>query len=354
MNARLPGYNWRESYDWNYDHAPQPLPVAEPVVPGRWDYCGLPVDSPLGIAAGPLLNGKWILYYASLGFDVLTYKTVRSRERGCYPLPNLQPVQSGGLKDGGRTLETASEMADGWAVSFGMPSRSPSVWRSDIERTRGVLPRNKVLSVSVVATPEPDWTNEALANDFALCGRWAVESGADCIEANFSCPNVSSADGQLFQKPEIAGLVAARLREAVGAKPLLIKVGHVTDRALGESLVQTLSPHVDALVMVNCIPAKVIDQGHQPVFDGQTRGIAGPAIYDAALDQVRLFRDIIREAGASLRLVGVGGISDAAQVRAHLEAGSHAVQLATAAMLDPMLGLRMRRNWPKSSLELSS
>ena len=39
-------------------------------LPGDWDFCGLPVDSPLGVPAGPLLNGDWCLYYASLGFDV--------------------------------------------------------------------------------------------------------------------------------------------------------------------------------------------------------------------------------------------------------------------------------------------
>src|SRR5207302_2972516 len=83
-----PRYDDRRTYEWNYEHAPEPLPAEIPPVPGRWDYCGLPVASPLGIAAGPLLNGRWILYCASLGFDVLTYKTVRSSARACYAMPN--------------------------------------------------------------------------------------------------------------------------------------------------------------------------------------------------------------------------------------------------------------------------
>jgi hypothetical protein len=45
-----------------------------PDVPGHWTFCGLPVASPLGMPAGPLLNSRWILHYAALGFDVLTYK----------------------------------------------------------------------------------------------------------------------------------------------------------------------------------------------------------------------------------------------------------------------------------------
>src|SRR6188474_1794120 len=95
MSNVLVGYDRSKSYEWNYEHVPMPVDMQVPVVPGEWQFCGLPVDSPLGIPAGPLLNGRWILYYASLGFDVLTYKTVRSRERASYALPNLQPVQGG-------------------------------------------------------------------------------------------------------------------------------------------------------------------------------------------------------------------------------------------------------------------
>jgi dihydroorotate dehydrogenase len=340
--AALSRYDWRQTYDWNYAHAPEPVPHDEPVVPGRWDYCGLPVSSPLGIAAGPLLNGRWILYYAALGFDVLTYKTVRSGQRACYPLPNLQPIKAAPLRRGDGVVRASDEMLGSWAVSFGMPSKPPDVWRADVEATRRALPRQKVLSVSVVATPEPEWTLDDLAEDFARCAQWAVESGADCLEANFSCPNVASADAQLYQQPEAAGLVAARLRQAIGTKPLLIKIGHVTDDPTALTLARALAPHADALVMVNCIAAAVVDAQNRPLFEGQRRGIAGAAIREAALEQARRFARLIRQHGLKLRLVGVGGIRTASDVRAHLEAGAHAVQLATAAMLDPQVGLQIR------------
>ena len=68
----------------------------------------------------------------------------------------------------------------------------------------------------------------------------------------------------------------------------------------------------------------------------------GDAIREAALDQVRLFSGVIRRERLPLRLVGVGGLRTVEHVRVHIEAGSHAVQLATAAMLDPMIGLKIR------------
>src|SRR4051812_36252935 len=108
--GQLPRYDRSQTYRWNYDHAPDvPRGSEVPPVTGSWTFCGRKVPSPLGIGAGPLLNGRWILYYAALGFDVLTYKTVRSQQRDCYPLPNLQPVEPVVLADN-RELSTSAQM----------------------------------------------------------------------------------------------------------------------------------------------------------------------------------------------------------------------------------------------------
>ena len=219
--ASLPRYDLQQDYQWNYDHAPGPVESDVADIPGDWAFCGLPVDSPLGMPAGPLLNGNWILYYAALGFDVLTYKTVRSVARGCYELPNLQPVLTGMLRGDEVEVPASDEMVGSWAVSFGMPSQQPDSWRGDVERTRGALPAEKLLNVSVVATIQDGWTIEDTAADYARCAGWAVQAGADCVETNFSCPNVSTPDGQLSQVPADAAAVAARVREQIGRVPLI-------------------------------------------------------------------------------------------------------------------------------------
>jgi dihydroorotate dehydrogenase (NAD+) catalytic subunit len=338
-----PRYDIARTYDWNYDHAPEPVQGDVPPVAGTWDFCGLPVASPLGVAAGPLLNGRWVLYYASLGFDVLTYKTVRTRARACYELPNLQPVAAQKLSFGCPALPAASAMQGSWAVSFGMPSRAPEVWRADVEATRKRLPPGKVLSVSIVGTVIEGATLDDLAADYALAARWAVESGADVIEANFSCPNVATADGQLYLDFAAAETVAARLREAIGRVSLVIKIGHVWMVEDAARLLRAVGPYADALSMVNCISAQVVGQDGERLFGGAARGIAGEAIRSAAVDQVALFADVQQRAGPrGLRLIGVGGASTAEDVRDFLAAGAHAVHLATAAMLDPEVALRMR------------
>src|SRR6185295_19841719 len=131
----IAAYRINETYDWNYAHAPAlSSAVSVPAVPGAWDFCGIPLCSPLGMPAGPLLNSGWILYYAALGFDVLTYKTVRSSARASHALPNLLPVSSAPLTPGAATVVADPQRPDpdSWAISFGMPSKDPVVWQQDV------------------------------------------------------------------------------------------------------------------------------------------------------------------------------------------------------------------------------
>ena len=337
-------YDINKSYQWNYDNVPPATDHETSTVPGAWQFCGLSVDSPLGMPAGPLLNGHWIMYYAGLGFDVLTYKTVRSVDRACYELPNLQPVVTETLQGGEIELPATNDMADSWAVSFGMPSKVPATWQADVEWTRKQLPKRKLLNVSVVASVQPDWSLDDLANDYAECAKWAVESGADTVETNFSCPNVSTCDGQLYQQPQSAAVVAAKTRELIGETQYIAKIGHVRDESDAEELIDALAPYVDALAMTNSVAANVRGLNGDLLFDGQKRGICGDATRVASTHQTRTFQQIITRRGDDLKLIGVGGASTADHVIEYLEAGAEAVHIATAAMQNPKIGLQIRQD----------
>jgi dihydroorotate dehydrogenase len=51
------------------------------------------------------------------------------------------------------------------------------------------------------------------------------------------------------------------------------------------------------------------------------------------------------ETKPAVRLVGVGGAFTAVDVRRYLVAGAESVHLATAAMVDPTIGLTIRGAW---------
>jgi len=340
----LPRYDIRESYQWNYDNAPSESPTpAVPDFPGNWELFGHAVNSPLGIPAGPLLNGKWCLYYARLGFDVVTYKTVRSGARPCYPLPNLLPVACETVSEQHSVVDETPEMKGSWAVSFGMPSASPDVWREDIASTKPQLAEGQLLSVSVVGTVQDGWSMQQLADDYALCAQKAAESGADLIETNFSCPNVSTSDGQLYQHPENALLVTRATRAAIGDLPLIVKIGHVPGRDDAKRLLDAVGQDIDGLAMTNSIATQVRGQDGNLHFEGQQRGICGQATLDASTRQVEMMRDIIEQSGMEITIIGVGGVATAADVRQYLDAGAKGVHMATSAMVDPLVGIKIRQ-----------
>jgi dihydroorotate dehydrogenase len=234
-------------------------------------------------------------------------------------------------------------MRGSWAVAFGMPSKSPEVWRRDIEWTRRALPAEKVLSVSVVGTIQPGWTLDDLAADYARCARWAVDSGADCIETNFSCPNVVTCDGQLYQQADDAALVAARVREAIGEVPYILKIGHVVETSQAAALLDAVAPHIDSLAMTNSVATTVQAPDGRLMFEGQPRGVCGDATREASIAQAKLFATLIAEQGHNLTLIGVGGASTAEHVQAYLKAGAESVHIATAAMVDPLVAIKIRR-----------
>ncbi len=345
MSGSLPGYNWRETYEWNYRHVP-PIPERQDGrFPGEWYFCGLPVNGPLGIAAGPLLNGQWCRYYAALGWSVLTYKTVRSCARSCYAPPNLVPVSNERLRGDETEVWESEHMEGTWAVSFGMPSQAPDVWRRDIRYAREGLATGQLLVVSVVGTVQPGWTLDDLTDDYARCAQWAIESGADAVEANFSCPNVPTCDGQLYQQPEQALQVAQRLRAAIGQRPLIAKIGYLENDETMERLLVALAPWVDAVAMTNSVALPVRSRDGHRRFEGQKRGICGRAIFETSLEQLHRATRCIRRTNLKLDLIGVGGVFGIDEVRAYLKAEAQAVQCATAAMLMPDLIQKVRASW---------
>jgi dihydroorotate dehydrogenase len=343
-SAVLPRYDIKRSYDWNYAHAPELAPQVDvPSCAGDFDFCGIPVNSPLGIPAGPLLNSRWLLYYGALGFDVLTYKTVRSRLRECYAPPNLLPIDAPPLDDSVTTVTAACAETGSWAISFGMPSKEPPEWQADVECARLGMKPGQVLVVSVVASPQSGWRLADISADFSECARYARESGAQAIEANLSCPNVCTAEGDLYLSPEASEQITGSLRAAVPDLPLILKIGRFPTAEAAEAFVRAVSPHVNALSTVNSLTAAVRDRGGEPLFGGVKRGIGGECIRDRCQAEAVVLRGVLGRFAPHVKLIGVGGIFSAAHVRERLAAGAHHVQLATAPMLNPLVGLQIRK-----------
>lgn len=344
-------YDIHQTYKENYRLGPGPdlpAPIDLPKYPVS--LFGLNVEFPLGISAGPLLNAGWIDAYARLGYPILTYKTVRSLERSCYPMPNMIPIAERPRLHGlelSEILEAATEPIkpieqSTWTVSFGMPSTHPEIWRADVRRAKVSLRDGQILIVAVVGTPREGWGLDELFDDYTQCAAWAKDAGADVIEANLSCPNVTTSEGQIYRSAEHSVAVCSRIRERIGTAAFVVKIGAFSSDGEARQWLGAVAPYIDGVVTLNTL-SRTILRGEQEAFLGRpVAGVTGAGIAEAARDCVRQMVTLRDELGLNLVVLGVGGILDPEGFARMRKAGADAVLVATGAMLIPDLAIRIR------------
>jgi len=358
-------YDWKQDYYVNYDFGPfckltndefiEALEIRDKLDAQLTpkSFLGFEVNSTIGVPAGPLLNGRWVLHYAELGFDMPIYKTVRTKYLKCHSFPQVVLVnvpKQLSEKDFEQTFVGKLEgntQPENVSItnSFGMPSKEPSVWMRDVQRVESKLGEKQLNMVSVYGTPSTEEAGvEELAMDFAKGANLAYQAGAKIVELNFSCPNIKGKGGSLYANAQAAGEICRIVRQEVGNKKFLIKLGYFHDNAVLEESINAITVHADGVSAINTISVKVVDEAGKEALPGRiTSGICGNAIREGALRVVKAIAEIRKKSGKEFALVGVGGITLPEHALQFYEAGADAVQSATGAMFDPLLALKIKR-----------
>lgn len=236
---RAPIYDIAKSYAENAAEGPffdGNIPARVWAPKDKWiDFLGHKIASPLGVPAGPLLNSKWTTLAARLGFDVVTYKTIRSAAHPGHSLPNVVYINTNGDLTRERWNDTLT-MVDKPAAdindvaitnSFGMPSKEAEFLHTDIKKARDELAEGQLLIVSVVGSAHD---KSDFVEDFIRAAKIAKDAGAPVIEANFSCPNVVTGEGKIYSNPVAVEEIASSMVKSLGDIPLLLKVGVFDDK----------------------------------------------------------------------------------------------------------------------------
>lgn len=266
-----PIYDIHKTYLENADHGPffnGPLPKRIFPPKEKWiDFLGFPVASPIGVPAGPLLTSNWIALAGKLGFDIPTYKTIRSASHPSHPLPNMVFVDTHGMPPHSArlALEPSPVLEElGVTNSFGMPSKSPHFLLEDIPRANSSLQEGQVMVVSIVGTVRENCT---FIEDFVKAALLAKEAGAKIIEANFSCPNVDKSEGCLYMSPSTVADLGRALVAAIAPIPLIIKVGtFTTELLMRDVFCAAAQAGIRAISGINTVSMVVVDsKGSQPL-----------------------------------------------------------------------------------------
>ena len=153
--------------------------------------------------------------------------------------------------------------------------------------------------------------------------------GIAAYELNVSCPNTAHGGLQFGSDPRSLDEVVTTAKR-VARRPLMVKLSpNVTSIAQMAHIAQEAG--ADALSLVNTFVAMAIDADtRKPRIANVTAGLSGPAIKPIAL---RMVYDAAH--AVNIPVIGMGGISTAADVVEFMLAGATAVQIGTASYWDP-------------------
>ncbi len=153
--------------------------------------------------------------------------------------------------------------------------------------------------------------------------------GIAAYELNVSCPNTSEGGLQFGCDPRSLDEVVTTAKR-VARRPLIVKLSpNVTSIAQMAHIAQEAG--ADAISLINTFVAMAIDADtRKPRIANVTAGLSGPAIKPIAL---RMVYDAAH--AVNIPVIGMGGISTAADVAEFMLAGASAVQIGTASYWDP-------------------
>jgi dihydroorotate dehydrogenase (NAD+) catalytic subunit len=188
------------------------------------------------------------------------------------------------------------------------------------------LPRLRQIKNAVVIANVFGYTREDYERTLEILNDG---DGIAAYELNVSCPNTMHGGLQFGSDPRLLDEVVTTARR-VARRPLIVKLSpNVTSIAQMARIAQESG--ADAVSLINTFVAMAIDpETRKPRIANLTAGLSGPAIKPIA---VRMVYDAAQ--AVSIPVIGMGGISTAADVIEFMLAGASAVQLGTASYWDP-------------------
>ena len=156
------------------------------------------------------------------------------------------------------------------------------------------------------------------------------------IELNISCPNVKEG-GMAFGTNCVMAAAAVEAVRRVYTKTLIVKLSpNVTNITEIAKCVEDAG--ADSVSLINTLLGMSIDaEKRRPVLSTVTGGLSGPAVKPIALRMVYQVAKAVK-----IPVIGLGGISSAADAIEFILAGATAIQVGTANFIDPAITIKIK------------
>lgn len=172
--------------------------------------------------------------------------------------------------------------------------------------------------------------------DYAACAaRINTLEKILAIELNISCPNVREG-GMAFGVTCSGAAQVVKAVRAVYNKTLIVKLSpNVTD--IAQIACACEDEGADAVSLINTLLGMAVDiERRKPQLSIRTGGLSGPAVKPVAL---RMVYDVAH--AVKIPVIGLGGISSAADAIEFLMCGATAIQIGTANFVDPTVTIKV-------------
>lgn len=152
-----------------------------------------------------------------------------------------------------------------------------------------------------------------------------LEKHVDGFELNLSCPHTKGYGMQLGQDKEVVGKITQTVVNSV-KKPVFVKL---TPNAgnIGEIAKSAIASGAYGIVAINTVGPGFYSVDGFPVLTNKVGGLSGRGITPLGL---RCVRDIKLAVGENVPIIGMGGIRNAAEVKAYLAAGANFFGIGSA------------------------
>lgn len=174
--------------------------------------------------------------------------------------------------------------------------------------------------------------------DYAACAaRINALERIPAIELNISCPNVHDGGMAFGVSTKGAASVVKAVRKAYD-KTLIVKLSpNVTD--ITEIARAVEDEGADSVSLINTLMGMSIDsERRKRTLSIGTGGLSGPCVKPIALRMVYQVARAVR-----IPVIGLGGISNAADAVEFLLAGASAIQIGTMNFVDPTVSVKVVR-----------
>ena len=348
-----PFYDPKKSYEDNFKAGPFGVFKDGKVIKSKgkpkFNFFGFKINSPFGIPAGPLINGKFAQAALDKGFDIVTYKTVRGAKYPCHPFPNVLSVKIDGdltedIANGGLVADKNYHEPLSITNSFGVPSFDPEFWQKDIAEVLKNVRDGQILVGAFQGTKREGQSVEDYVNDFKKTARMLKDLGVKVLEVNLSCPNEGT-NNLLCYDTERSVRVIKAIKEEIGKTPLIIKISYFKDDAVLENFVKEVGNITDGISAINTISAKIVDENGNQALPGEGRrrsGVCGHAMKWAGLNMTKRLKKLREKLGYSFTIIGVGGVITSDDFSEYRDAGADIVMSATGAMWNPYLAREIK------------